>query len=145
MENNSIAQAPTPAAAQPVQLYSKTAMDMLRLKCPTIRHYLNSGSEIPALRIGLNLTLAKFEGGQETALSACSSSAGFNQAEFENEMQLGRLADTPCYNIFQKLRHLRHLPSNLPGNIGDLPVSLWENCDTSCDTSSTVRHFKKFN
>lgn len=56
--------------AQQVHIYPKSALALLRLKCPAIRNHLSNdiaSSTSACLRSGLDRTLQLFEGGQETS------------------------------------------------------------------------------
>lgn len=93
-----------PAAIQPAHILPNGVVNLLRLKCPTIRSYIGTNTTQPtgaALRSGLNRTLAPFENGQENAHQACSTLPGFEQSQFDAEMAAGREPTTPCYTCEQ--------------------------------------------
>jgi putative DNA primase/helicase len=99
--------APPLAAAviplQPVHIYPKAALELLQLKCPTMRGYCSDSSMHigGALQSGLNRTLATFEGGPEEAYRVCSSAPDFERSRFDAELRMGRVPGTPHYTCVQ--------------------------------------------
>lgn len=125
--------------ALPVHIYPKAAFDLLKLKCPLIRSYLDTdinGAIGEALVSGLNCTLAPFEGGQEVAHRACSSASDFSQKRFDEDMAAGRASGMSQYSCAQALADgSTKCPTGgcpLPNaKIASAPTDLliWNNCN----------------
>lgn len=90
--------------SHPIHIYPKAALELIRLKCPTMRSYCDkgiTGSMRPALISGLNQTLSLFDGGSDAARTACSSLHNFDPARFDTDMAAGALPDVPEYSCTQ--------------------------------------------
>lgn len=91
-------------AERTIHIYPKQALDLIRLKCPTVRSYCSNGTATSMrdeLISGMNRTLASFEGGSELARAACGTASNFDQIRFDADIVTGCLPNQPGYTCTQ--------------------------------------------